>query len=88
MKSSVLSVKNVDNFILENDLSVSFDEFSGQNYSEYSKVGNTYKIWFEDKESILMRLDLRKEYDLPGIGTWSLEFSNGDYFDYIDENIN
>lgn len=88
MKSSVLSLKNVESFIIENDLNVTFDKTTGQNYTEYSKDGNSYKIWFEDKESILMRLKLRKEYDLPAIGTWSLEFSNSDYFDYIDENIN
>lgn len=88
MKSSVLSLKNVDKFIRDNNLEVKFDEVSGQNYAEYNKDGNNYKIWLEDKTSILMRLNLRKEYDLPAIGTWSLEFSNSDYFDYIDEFMN
>jgi spore germination protein YaaH len=87
MKSTVLSLKNVEKFILDNKLSIIHDESTGQNYTEYTKDSKQYRIWLEDEKSILMRLDLRRKYDLSGVATWSLDFSSFDYFNYIDKNI-
>ena len=73
-ESSVLSIKNRDNYMLENEFEVEYLPDLKINYSEKKINGTLYRIWLEDKTSMEERLDLVKENNLPGIGVWRRGF--------------
>ena len=61
------------------------DDVSGQNYVEYEKEGNLYKLWIEDKDSLQKRLDLMKQYDLAGYAAWRLGYETDDIWDILSK---
>lgn len=47
-----------------------------------------YTIWYENKESIVAKLDLVNEYDLLGAGVWALGQEKVEVWDYYYEELN
>lgn len=62
----------------------SFDEDANQYMYTYKEDGNTYKIWLEDEHALTERYDLVKDHDLPGVGTWSIEFANDELWEMME----
>ncbi len=85
--SSVLSIRNRDNYVEENGLSVEYLSELMINYSEKKENGMLTRVWYEDSTSISQRLDLVKQYNLPGIGLWRRGFIDSETEIIIQQNL-
>ncbi|WP_051531261.1 glycosyl hydrolase family 18 protein [Clostridiisalibacter paucivorans] len=74
IKSSALSMKTVDERIIENNLVPKWLNEEGQYYVEYTKDNKRYRIWIEDQNSIGLKAQLVHEYDLAGAASWRKGF--------------
>lgn len=70
------------------NLTLTYDETSGQNYVEYTKGNLTYKLWLEDETSVKNRVNIVNEYDLSGICAWRRGFETDNIWNVIKDNIN
>ncbi|MDD3339408.1 MAG: glycosyl hydrolase family 18 protein [Lachnospiraceae bacterium] len=64
-----------------------FDETSGQNYGEASDELNEYQIWFEDADSIGLKMQAIQEGNLAGVAAWKLGFESADIWDVISQHL-
>ena len=48
-----------------------WNEETKQNYIEYNNGSTTYKMWIEDNQSIQVKLNLAREYELGGVAFWA-----------------
>ncbi|MEA3423260.1 MAG: glycosyl hydrolase family 18 protein [Bacillota bacterium] len=85
--SSVLSIKNRDNYVEENGLSVQYLPDLMVNYSEKRENGMLIRVWYEDPVSVSQRLDLVEQYNLPGIGLWRRGFIDSETEIIIQQNL-
>ncbi len=85
--SSVLSIKNRDNYVEENEFTTEYLPELMINYSEKKESGVLTRVWYEDSISISQRLDLVKQYDLPGIGLWRRGFIDSETEIIIQQNL-
>lgn len=51
---------------------IQYDERAQSPYFIYWQYGVRHEVWFEDVRSIQAKLDLIKEFDLGGVGYWSI----------------
>lgn len=63
-------------------------EDCGQWYGEYTDDGIIYKLWLEDNDSLVKRLELMKENSLAGAAFWRSGFENKEVWDTIIKYIN
>ncbi len=68
-----------------NDAGASFDwlEEAGQYYATFDEGGSTYEIWLEDQNSLDLKLNLMREYDLAGCAFWKLGFEKSAVWETI-----
>ncbi|MTI68482.1 MAG: glycoside hydrolase [Firmicutes bacterium] len=74
VSSKALSMESVKEKIEERDLKVKWLKEEGQNYTEYNKDDNVYRIWIEDERSIKLKASLVNEYDIAGVCSWRKGF--------------
>ena len=72
--SSVLSIKNRDAYLLENEFEVEYLSELMINYSEKKINGVMNRIWIEDEISLKQRIEMLETYSLPGIALWRRGF--------------
>lgn len=87
LDSKVISMKDIYSS-LPKGTTVEWNDSLKQNYAEYQKGGNTYKIWIEDTESIKYKLDLVNTYNLAGAAYWEKDRETEDVWDTISEKLN
>ncbi|MBQ8038661.1 MAG: glycosyl hydrolase family 18, partial [Lachnospiraceae bacterium] len=63
-------------------------EDCGQWYGEYTEDDVIYKLWLEDNDSLIKRLELMKENSLAGAAFWRSGFDNKEIWDTIIKYIN
>ncbi|MGN0341974.1 MAG: glycosyl hydrolase family 18 protein [Roseburia sp.] len=66
-----------------NGATYSWSDEYGQNYGEFEKDGVIYQIWLEDADSIALKLDVMKNYQLAGCSFWKLGFESPSIWDTI-----
>lgn len=78
MSSKALSMSRINQWLAENNVDITYDEKSGQNYAEHydKKEKITYKVWLEDEMSLKKRSDIAKKYELAGVASWSRFFAD------------
>lgn len=74
VKSTALKIESAEKVIDELEIELKYIEEYGQNYGEKEINGITYKIWHEDKMSLIKRLHIAKNYNLSGIAVWTLNY--------------
>lgn len=84
LETRAYSMDSVEDLIDNWGVVPRLDEVSGQNYAEYIKDGNKYRIWIEDKQSIEKRLKLMEKYDLAGYAAWRLGYETNDIWDILE----
>ncbi len=72
--SSAVSMQTAEKLIADNKATKTWDAASGQYFATYIKDGATYKIWLEDENSIKLRVELAKKYQLAGVAAWKIGF--------------
>ena len=83
----VLTMENAWKLIEENKAQVTWDEESGQFYTEFSKDNVTYKIWLEDANSINMKTALVHKYKLAGAAAWRRSDETPEVWKVLNENL-
>jgi spore germination protein YaaH len=62
-------------------------EEAGQNYSEANDGEYTYKCWFEDADSVKLRLQLAKQYQTAGVAAWKSGFETEDIWSILKDEL-
>lgn len=88
LSSKAYGMDNIDNVLTDNGAEKTWDETTGQYYAEYTADGSTYKVWLEEEESIALKAELIKEYNLAGISSWKLGLERQDIWDVILRYVN
>jgi spore germination protein YaaH len=86
-ESSVLSMKNRDQYLADNEYKVVYLEDMGINYTEKRVNGVLHRIWIEDNLSLGKRLDMVDTYRLPGIALWRRGFFDSEAEELIGERL-
>lgn len=87
LSSQALSMKSIRKLLEESKAQKTWDEESGQFYSEYIKDGATFKVWLEDENSLNLRTSLVHKYELAGAAAWRLDFEVPEVWDVISRNL-
>lgn len=81
------SMQGAYDFMEELGAEFSWLEDMGQNYAQAS-VGNvTYKCWLEDSDSVKLRLELIKEYDIAGAAAWKRGMETSDIWSMMKNEL-
>ena len=73
------------NFVADNGIQTQWLEEECQHYGEIQKGDTLYQVWLEDHDSIKVKLDVMKTYDLAGVAQWKLGLETADVWDLIAE---
>lgn len=71
------------NFIADNSIQTQWLEKECQHYGEIQKDDVLYQVWMEDYDSVKVKLDVMKTYDLAGVAEWKLGLETADIWDLI-----
>lgn len=81
VKSIDRTMREVEQTISSKGLKKVWDQNTQQNYVEYTANGEKHQIWVEDKQSIKLRIDLAKQYNLGGAAAWYIGSETPDIWD-------
>lgn len=85
LRSEAVGMTSAKNFIEQNELTVTYDKETGQNYAEGMVDGTLYRIWIEDAASMKWRLKLMKDNALAGVAAWSLGLESDEIWTAYEE---
>lgn len=88
LKSSAMGVAATANYIVDHNMTMTWDEKLGQNYGEYTQDGVTYQLWQEDAFSIEEKLKVLTEHDLAGGAFWKLGFDDASIWSVTAKYLN
>ncbi len=83
-KSSVVSMKDIDNTIPSN-VQKTWKEDLGQNYVEYKEGNATKKMWIEDIKSLKAKTALISQYKLGGLASWEKGMETDEVWEVFKE---
>lgn len=86
--SQALGMSNARQMASVNGAEASWDSYTGQNYVQYLNSGSAYLIWFEDAESLALKMQLVKDNDLAGVSFWKLGFEDDSIWDTVIKYVN
>ncbi|MDP4092358.1 MAG: stalk domain-containing protein [Bacillota bacterium] len=78
-----LSYSNIENLIQNNGLQAIWDSSSMTPHLSYSSNGVSHNVWFENGQSLSLKLALVNKYGLGGIAIWKLGYDNDDFWSAI-----
>lgn len=86
--SEAYSMDNIEALLIENGVTSTYDESTGQQYAEWTDSNGKFcQVWLEDENSIAARADLISKYELSGIAEWVLGREQSWVWDVISKNI-
>ncbi len=74
---------NQSSMLANMGMQTKWDEETCQNYGELVSGETTYQIWLEDTESIQVKLNVMRNYDLGGVAAWRLGYEDPAVWDLI-----
>lgn len=72
-------------FVVSNSIQTQWLDEECQHYGEIQKDETLYQVWLEDYDSVKVKLDVMKTYDLAGVAEWKLGLETPDVWDLIAE---
>lgn len=72
-------------FVAENGIQTQWLEAECQHYGEIQKDDTLYQVWLENYDSVKVKLDVMKTYDLAGVAEWKLGLETAEVWDLIAE---
>ncbi|MDO4616362.1 MAG: glycosyl hydrolase family 18 protein [Lachnospiraceae bacterium] len=81
--TQALGMEAQQEFIEEHNITLEWDASVGQYVGSSDDGTARYSIWMEDKESMALRLDLMKSYELAGAACWRLGLESEEIWDVI-----
>lgn len=76
-------MKNTGNLLDQMGIVTTWDELTCQNYGEVQNGDKLYQIWTEDEESISVKLNVMRNYNLGGVAVWRLGYEPTKIWDLI-----
>lgn len=70
-------------FVASNGIQTQWLDAECQHYGEIQKGETLYQVWLENYDSIKVKLDVMKTYDLAGVAQWKLGLETPDIWDLI-----
>ncbi len=86
--SQAVGMEMASQFVAEHNIETRWDETTCQNYGEYQSGDTLYQVWLEDAESIQVKLNIMKEYEIAGVASWKLGFEVPSIWDTIAGYLN
>lgn len=83
-----LTMANTAAYISRNSLSPIWDETACQNYVEFESGNVLYQVWFEDTQSLQVKLNIMDKHNLAGAAGWSLGLQSEDVWPLFETYIN
>lgn len=83
VESEAVTMKVQNDFIERNNLEPTWDNDTNQYYAEATISGTFYQVWLENADSVEVRLNVMKKYDLGGVASWCLGQETPDIWDVI-----
>ncbi len=84
LKSKSISMHQAKALIEKYKLQPSFDNNVGQNFVEFDSEKGFCRVWFEDAESLKVKMNLIKNKGIGGIAFWRLGLETNDVWDIVD----
>ena len=78
-----LSYSQVMNLKEKNGVSVNWDQESETPYIKYRDKNGNHEVWFENKDSIIKKINLIKEFQLAGAAFWRLGLEDSGIWKYL-----
>lgn len=72
-------------FVAGNNIQTQWLDSECQHYGEIQKDETLYQVWLEDYDSVKVKLDVMKTYDLAGVAEWKLGLETPDIWPLIAE---
>ena len=74
VSSEAYPMTSTDNVLASYGMTAEWDEETNQNYAEKTSGDAFYQIWIEDIQSLTVKLNVMRNYDLGGVGAWRLGY--------------
>lgn len=71
-----VTMRNQASLIASKKLETVWDEETCQNYAEWTEEGITYRIWLEDAQSIMAKLNVMISKNIGGVAVWRLGYED------------
>ncbi|MDR0875613.1 MAG: chitinase [Clostridiales Family XIII bacterium] len=88
VSATAVGQKTQAEWIAKRELDPIWSEELGQNYTQIDEDNTTRQVWLEDADSMRVRLEMMKSYDLAGVAAWRLGLENAAQWDEIANYIN
>ena len=75
--------KNILKLANTNNVAPKWDSISKTPYFSYIKDNKYHEVWYENEESLKIKIELAKSYNLGGIGFWRLGLEETGFLDKI-----
>ena len=83
--SKAYGIMDARQWVEENQVELTWDKLLGQYYGETVNGSGQQYIWMEEEDSMKLKIDLIKEFDLAGVACWKLGFEPSDIWDIVSE---
>lgn len=72
VQSEAVGIKSAKEWVDENTVDLYWQQELGQYYGEISGPSDISYVWLEEEDSLNLKMDLIKAYDLAGVACWKL----------------
>ena len=83
--SKAYGISDARQWVEENQVELTWDKLLGQYYGETVSGSGQQYICMEEEDSMKLKIDLIKEFDLAGVACWKLGFEPADIWDIVSE---
>ena len=88
VKAKTLNMNDADKLLKEKDKYPIWLKDEGQIYFAYRENRKIYRVWKEDVNSLRLKVDLVKKYNLQGVASWRKGFETKDVWPMINKRLN
>ena len=83
LTSDALPLTDLQVFLAKNNIALTWEEETCQNYGELTSNGTFYQVWVEDAESISAKLSVMDNHGVAGVSCWRLGMETADVWNAI-----
>lgn len=83
LKSRAVGIADAKEWVEDNNVELYWQQELGQYYGELHTPSGISYVWMEEEESLALKMDLIKSYDLAGVACWKLGLEDASVWDSI-----